>query len=120
MKPVAVAVVTWNSAEVLPGLIASLPAGAGDVPYRLVVVDNASSDDTVAVARRLAPDVTVAVRMDAGNVAALDYYVLPRIDMTEPRLRLAESNGLSLDGYRFDDLDFFFSLAARAGFAEAA
>lgn len=68
----------------------------------------------------LAPDVTVAVRMDAGNAAPLDYYVLPRIDMTEPRLRLSESNGLSLDGYRFDDLDFFFSLAARVRFAEAA
>lgn len=68
----------------------------------------------------LVPDVTVAVRMDAGNVAPLDYYILPRIDMTEPSLRLAESNGLSLDGYRFDDLAFFFSLAARASFVEAA
>lgn len=68
----------------------------------------------------LAPDVTLAVRMDAGNLAPLDYYVLPRIDMVEPRLRLAECNGLSLDGYRFDDLGFFFSLAARASFSEAA
>jgi DNA invertase Pin-like site-specific DNA recombinase len=68
----------------------------------------------------LAPDVTIAVRMGAGNDAPLDYFVLPRIDMTEPHLRLADGNGLSLDGYRFDDLDFFFSLAARASFAEAA
>nr|WP_133775082.1 recombinase family protein [Enterovirga rhinocerotis] len=68
----------------------------------------------------LVPDITVAVRMDEGNVAARDYYVLPRIDMAEPLLRLAEGNGLALDAYRFDDLDFFFSLAARAGFAEAA
>ncbi|WP_312034869.1 recombinase family protein [Methylorubrum rhodesianum] len=68
----------------------------------------------------LAPDVTVAVRMEASNSEPLDYYILPRIDMTEPHLRLAESNGLSLDGYRFDDLDFFFSLAARASFTEAA
>ncbi len=68
----------------------------------------------------LAPDVTVAVRMKPGNVTPLDYYVLPRIDMTEPRLRLAERNGFSLDGYRFDDLDFFYSLAARASFTEAA
>jgi len=29
----------------------------------------------------LAPDITVAVRMDADNHAALDYYLLPRIDM---------------------------------------
>jgi DNA invertase Pin-like site-specific DNA recombinase len=68
----------------------------------------------------LVPDVTIAVRMDASNEAPLDYYVLPRIDMTEPRLRLADGNGLSLDGYRFDDLDFFFSLATRASFTEAA
>ena len=68
----------------------------------------------------LAPDVTIAVRMAPGNAEPLDYYVLPRIDMTEPNLRLAESNGLSLDGYRFDDLGFFFSLAARATLTEAA
>ena len=43
MGPVTVAVVTWNSADVLPGLVESLPVGAGDVPYRLVVVDNDSS-----------------------------------------------------------------------------
>lgn len=74
----------------------------------------------IALDTGLAPDVTVAIRMDAGNMAALDYYVLPRIDMTGPHLRLADRNGRSLDGYRFDDLGFFFSLAARARFSEAA
>nr|WP_284543611.1 recombinase family protein [Pleomorphomonas sp. T1.2MG-36] len=68
----------------------------------------------------LAPDITVAVRMDRGNMSPLDYYLLPRLDMTEPKLRLSESNGLSLDGYRFETLDFLFSLAARAQFGEAA
>ncbi|MBL8570267.1 MAG: recombinase family protein [Phreatobacter sp.] len=68
----------------------------------------------------LAPDITVAVRMDRGNVSPLDYYLLPRLDMTEPNLRLAQNNGLSLDGYRFETLDFLFSLAARAQFEEAA
>ena len=42
VRPVTIAVVTWNSADVLPGLVESLPDGAGDVPYRLVVVDNDS------------------------------------------------------------------------------
>lgn len=79
-----------------------------------------SSRWRIALDTGLAPDVTVAVRMDGGNLAPLDYYVLPRIDMTEPHLRLADRNGLSLDGYRFDDLEFFFSLAARARFSEAA
>ncbi len=68
----------------------------------------------------LVPDITIAVRMDEVNEAPLDYYVLPSIDMAVPRLRLAEQNGLSLDAYRFDNLDFFYSLAGRARFAEAA
>lgn len=68
----------------------------------------------------LLPDITVAVRMDRINVSPLDYYLLPRLDMAEHRLRLGESNGLSLDSYRFETLDFFFSLAARALFEEAA
>ena len=41
----------------------------------------------------LAPDITVAVRMDADNRAALDYYLLPRIDMAFEKLLLAEDNG---------------------------
>ncbi len=66
------------------------------------------------------PDITVAVRMDRPNREPLDYYLLPRIDMTEPRLRLAEDNGVSLDAYRFDTLEEFFSLAARAKLLEVA
>jgi DNA invertase Pin-like site-specific DNA recombinase len=66
------------------------------------------------------PDITVAVRMDKENRTALDYYLLPRIDMTRPRLRLAESNGVSIDSYRFEQLDALFELAARADLMEVA
>jgi DNA invertase Pin-like site-specific DNA recombinase len=66
------------------------------------------------------PDITVAVRMDQSNQEALDYYLLPRIDMTAPRLRLAEDNGVSLDAYRFDSLESLFGLAARAELLEVA
>ena len=58
--------------------------------------------------------------VDELNAAPRDYYVLPSIDMTADRLRLAEQNGLSLDAYRFDTLDFFFSMAGRARFSEVA
>ncbi|MCW2314490.1 DNA invertase Pin-like site-specific DNA recombinase [Rhodoblastus acidophilus] len=68
----------------------------------------------------LVPDMTIAIRLDERNVAPLDYYVLPSIDMNTPRLKLAEQNGLSLDAYRFESLDFFFALAGRVRFAEAA
>ena len=68
----------------------------------------------------LLPDITIAIRMDELNAAPRDYYVLPSIDMTADRLRLAEQNGLSLDAYRFDTLDFFFSMAGRTRFSEVA
>jgi DNA invertase Pin-like site-specific DNA recombinase len=68
----------------------------------------------------LAPDITIAVRMDAANSRALDYYLFPSIDLIGGRLRLTEENGLSIDAYRFDDLGELFDLAARIPFAEAA
>jgi DNA invertase Pin-like site-specific DNA recombinase len=68
----------------------------------------------------LRPDLTVALRMDANNQTVLDYYVLPRIDVTASNVRLAEDNGLSLDAYRFESLDAFFLLAARAQLRTAA
>lgn len=66
------------------------------------------------------PDITVAVRMDQPNRAPLDYYLLPRIDMSAPRIRLAEDNGVSLDSYRFDSLEAFFGLSARTDLMEVA
>jgi GT2 family glycosyltransferase len=55
-----VVVVTHNSAELLPGLLESLPAALDGAPAaRVVVVDNASVDGTADLARRLAPWVTV-------------------------------------------------------------
>lgn len=59
----------------------------------------------------LAPDLTIVVRMDASNLAPLDYYVLPAIDVKEARLRIKEDNGLFLDGYRYESLEYFFGIA---------
>ncbi len=68
----------------------------------------------------LLPDITVAVRMDGQNRAPLDFYLLPRLDMTLPRVRLAEHNGVSLDAYRFDTLEPLFGMAERIKLSEAA
>jgi len=58
--------------------------------------------------------------MDATNREALDYYLLPRAALTAEKLTLAESNGGSLDTYRFDTLDFFVGMAQRTTLMEAA
>lgn len=68
----------------------------------------------------LLPDLTLAVRMDALNMRPLDYYLLPRLDMLLPRLRLAQANGVSLDCYRFDTLDPLYELTARIHLLEVA
>lgn len=57
------------------------------------------------------PDITVVVRMDEPNLEPLDYYLLPTIDLSINRLRLAENNGLYFDTYRFDNLGFLIGMA---------
>ena len=68
----------------------------------------------------LTPDITIIVRMDENNKKALDYYILPALDIEDPKLRLADNNGLALDCYRFDGLEDFFSLTQRVNIQEAA
>jgi DNA invertase Pin-like site-specific DNA recombinase len=68
----------------------------------------------------LRPDITIAIRMNTTNDAPRDYYLLPAMDMTWETLRVAEENGLYLDAYRFDSLDYFFGMAKRCPIEEAA
>lgn len=68
----------------------------------------------------LCPDITVAVRMVAGNEAVQDYYLLPALDMTVSRMRLAERNAAGLDAYRHDTLDALYGLARRVSLREVA
>jgi hypothetical protein len=68
----------------------------------------------------LAPDITVAIRLDRSNERPLDYYILPSIDMNASRIRMAEDNPFSLDAYRFESLEFLYSMATQTSFWEAA
>lgn len=65
-RPLAVVIVTYASAKVIAGCLTALPAAlAGTGPTRVVVVDNASPDDTLEIVARLAPDAEIIRR--AGN-----------------------------------------------------
>src|SRR6476620_5134438 len=66
-------VVTWNSAEVLPGLVESLELGMAGLRWRLVVADNASADGTPGLVRTIAPDaLMVETGRNAGYAAAFN------------------------------------------------
>ena len=61
-RPLAIVIVTYNSAHVLGACLDSLgPALAGRTA-RVVVVDNASADDTLTVAKNRVPDVEIVAR----------------------------------------------------------
>jgi DNA invertase Pin-like site-specific DNA recombinase len=66
------------------------------------------------------PDITVVARMDETNQTIKDYYLFPALDHLALRLRLAECNNALLDAYRFDDLDFFYSLTERVSIEDVA
>jgi hypothetical protein len=68
----------------------------------------------------LAPDITVAIRLDQPNQAPLDYYLLPRLDFGLPRISLADWNGIEFESYRFDTLDYLYGMAERTRIRRAA
>lgn len=56
---VALCVVTFNSADLIDDLVASIPEGASGTDWILVIADNDSADDTLARLARCAPDARV-------------------------------------------------------------
>ncbi|MGA7614908.1 MAG: glycosyltransferase family 2 protein [Thermoanaerobaculia bacterium] len=57
---VSVLIVTWNSAAWIGRCLGAVPAACGDVPWEVIVHDNASSDETVDLARGFRDRVSVA------------------------------------------------------------
>ena len=66
----------------------------------------------------LRPDITIAIRMHEDNATVKDYYLLPSIDLTWERLRIAEENGVYLDTFRYESLERFFMLTRRSTLEE--
>ena len=72
-ESVAAVVVTFNSADLIVDLVASLQPGMAGVPWQLIFADNASTDDTVATLARIAPDATVVeMGRNAGYAAGIN------------------------------------------------
>jgi len=121
---------TMSSIEHLGGSISRSPATdlltvnreftASIVVSRCQLTPAGSSRWKIRLDTGLAPDLTVAIRMEVNNQRPLDYYLLPSFDMSTDRIRLADENGFMLDAFRFESLDYFFSMAERARIAEIA
>lgn len=62
----------------------------------------------------LAPDISVAARLESGNQAVRDYYLLPKVDIGSSNISLAERNAAEFESYRFETLDYLYGMAARS------
>lgn len=67
---ISLILVTHNSAADLPRCLRALPEAAEGLPFETIVVDTASTDDTVAVARATAVPLTVVEMENRGFAAA--------------------------------------------------
>jgi DNA invertase Pin-like site-specific DNA recombinase len=67
----------------------------------------------VGFAAGQAPDLTLAIRLDPETAAERDYYLLPRLNFGRLPLHIDESNPGELECFRFESLDFFYTLARR-------
>jgi N-acetylglucosaminyl-diphospho-decaprenol L-rhamnosyltransferase len=71
--PVRLAVVTYNSSGVLPGLLDSLPAACDGVAWELVVADNASGDGSLDLVRDRLPGArAIPMGRNAGYAAGVN------------------------------------------------
>jgi len=70
--------------------------------------------------RSLSPDITIAARLNPGNTDILDYYLFQKIDVLWEKLQIRPDNGVAIDLYRFDNLNFFESLTRTVNIGEAA
>ena len=59
------------------------------------------------------PDITIAARLGTGNTEILDYFLLPSSNWIVKKIWLTSENQCRLEVFRFDNLDFFLSLAKR-------
>lgn len=82
---IGVAIVSYNSAGVLPGCLASLRAQAPAVRLRTVVVDNGSRDGTPALVRRDFPEVLVVEAPRNGGFSYGTNLALRALGLLGPR-----------------------------------
>jgi GT2 family glycosyltransferase len=68
----AVVIVTYNSARDIAGLLDSLPAAAGGLALRVIVVDNGSVDDTVERVRAYPEVVCIATGANLGYAGGIN------------------------------------------------
>jgi hypothetical protein len=62
---------------------------------------------------RFNADLSLVVRLNHYNESALDYYLLPWLDLPRNQLAIDARSATHFEAFRFDDLQFFYRMACR-------
>jgi GT2 family glycosyltransferase len=77
MPDISIIIVSWNVRDLLLGCLAALPAAVGDTfSYEVIVVDNGSSDGTVAAVSTAFPHVRLIANSDNRGFTAANNQAL--------------------------------------------
>lgn len=96
MIDLGIVIVNWNTRDLLKTCLETVFASQGDFTYKVVVVDNASTDDSPAMVREHFPDVAlIASEVNGGypygnniGLQALGYRAAGDVDPEAPRYAL--------------------------------
>jgi GT2 family glycosyltransferase len=86
---VRVGIVSWNTAALLDRCLAALPAATNGLNAEVVLVDNASSDHSVEVARRHAGVTVVANEENVGYARGMNQALTHDAGPTPPEVLIA-------------------------------
>ncbi len=93
MFDVGIIILNWNTRDFLKRCLETVLASEGDFTYKVIVVDNASSDDSVAMVRAEFPQVELIASDTNGGypygnnlgLKALGYHRAGQVDVDAPR-----------------------------------
>lgn len=68
---------------------------------------------------KFSPDITIVVRLNDANLAELDYYLLPKLDLPEQHVKIYSHKESALDSFRFENLDYFYGMTKRISVVRA-
>lgn len=96
MVDLGIVILNWNTRDLLRRCLETVLASTGDFTFRVVVVDNASNDDSAAMVRREFPQVKlIASEVNGGypygnnlGLRALGFHGAGRVDDDAPRYAL--------------------------------
>lgn len=125
MIDLGIVILNWNTSTLLRRCLETVLASAGEVQYRVVVVDNASTDDSVAMARQHFPDVTlIESEINGGypygnnlGLRALGFIGAGQVLADAPRYALLLNPDTELPPNALDDMTRFMDSRPDVGMA---